>query len=712
MADLLTVYDDGEANSFIDCTICDKRIRGDTNYKIHVTTLQHLKRERALADKGLIPKPISLPQWTSIKEYLTYLNLNEPIIGLGDLVQEEDFVSNDGSSLLRYRCRLCAVQMDLCDMATHVVGRRHRQKYLERHRPDLVTWEKNSEKQAGVVARAKAAIVEKQEGWGNPVPLVRSEKGRSVRNRAPPHPSSVRGGASSGRDRSKQNFYNQSYMEGDAYRRPSHYHEDNQYDQSYRDDDPGHPSGSGNNRYDDPGHPSGSGNNRYDDPGHPSGSGNNQYDAPYSQDSRQRSSYQEERDYMDRPYWEDEMNVGAFSGEGTPERQRYMDKQDPQPYGDEWYPEANSNRGPYKSREGNDYYGNVSENRFGDSGVDYQKSGRMRDPMYMSHHGAESGMDESQQQSRNLPYREKGREGFQNETGRRGSFEMQEYNKRQRYYPNEDDLPAKKKRKSRFSDASPLEMVLSQKSQIDAMVLKYKQKGRPMPYIKNQASGSNMDSAVTPRMENVLDVLNDIQIENVQEANFLKDKLCALLKEFQTNKVQRTPGQVLQNSTDFTDSYHGGNTMEPHRDMPDSRRLHDHGFQEPVRYDRDMQGPREYLHTRHVEEPKSMRQNRVPEEPEYQWDPYREGSAGRSEERLVRHPDDRRVYRECAWNSRPLREEERVYTEQHRYQHDYRSGGDLYDPFEPSSSPPLETGSSTLDKLASTLLELVARKAN
>lgn len=32
-----------------------------------------------------------------------------------------------------------------------------------------MTWEKTSEKQAGVVARAKAAIVEKQEGWGNPV---------------------------------------------------------------------------------------------------------------------------------------------------------------------------------------------------------------------------------------------------------------------------------------------------------------------------------------------------------------------------------------------------------------------------------------------------------------------------------------------------------------------------------------------------------------
>ncbi|XP_027031848.2 uncharacterized protein si:ch211-13c6.2 isoform X1 [Tachysurus fulvidraco] len=687
MADLLTVYDDGEANSFIDCPICDKRIRGDTNYKIHVTTMQHLKREIALADKGLIPNPIPLPEWTGIKEYLTYLNLNEPIIGLGDLVQEEDFISSDGSTLLRYRCRLCTVQMDLCDMATHVVGRRHRQKYLERHRPDLVTWEKNSEKQAGVVARAKAAIVEKQEGWGNPVPLIRSEKGRSVRNRAAQAcPSSVQERASSGRDRSKQSFYNQSYMEGNSYSRPSHYHEDNQYDQSYRGDVPDHQSALGDN----------------------------QYDAPYSQDGRQRNFYNE-REYTERPFSEDGMNVGAFPGEGTPDRQRYMDKGNPQPYKDEWYPESNPNRGSYKSREGNDYYGNISENRFGETGADYQESGRMREPMYMSHHGPGPSMDERQQQDRNLPYREKGREGFQdvNETERRESFDMQNYNKRQRFYPNEDDLPSKKKRKSRFSDASPLEMALAQKSQVDAMLSKYKQKGRGMPYMNNQASGSNMDSAATPRMENVLDVLNDIQIENVQEANFLKDKLCALLKEFQTNKVQRTQGQVSQSSTDFTDSYHSGNKMEPHREMPDLRRFDDHNFQQHVRYDRDMQGPREYLHTRHGEEaPKSLRQNRVPEVSEYQYNPYREGSAGRSEERMVHHPDDRRVYREAAWNSRPVREEERVYTEQHRYRHDYRSGGDLYDPCEPSSSPPLETGSSTLDKLASTLLELVARKAN
>lgn len=632
---------------------------------------------------GFLPQPTPLPQWTSIKEYLLYLDLNEPIIGLSTLVQEEDSISGDGSTLLRYRCRLCAVQMDLSDMATHVVGRRHRQKYLERYRPDLVTWENNSEKQAGVVARAKAAIVEKQEGWGNPVPL-RSEKGRSVRNQAAQaRPSNVRGKSPSGRNRSRQNSYNQSRMEDDTNRRPSHYHEDNQYKQSSRDDVSDHPSGSRDSRY----------------------------DAPYSQDDRQRRSF-EERDYMERPCWEDKVNDGAFSVERSPDRKTYMDKRDPQPYDDDWYPKENPSKEPYQNREDDDYYhGNNSENRFVDPGVDYQESGRMRESMYTSHHGAGPSMDDRQRQSRNLPYTEREREHFQDPdgTGRRASFEMQDFNKRQSYYPTEDDLPAKKLKKSIFSEASLLEIALTKKSQNDAMISKQ----RTAPYMQNQASLSNMNSAVTPRMENVLDVLNDIQINNVEEANFLKDKLHSLLKEFQSNKAQRSQSQALQSSSDFADSYYSINSMEPRRDMPQSRRLDDHGFQEPVRYSRDMQPHRDYLHTRHVEEdPGSMRQSRVPQEPEYQWNPYREGSASRSEERMVHRPDDRRVYQEPAWNSRSIREEERGYNDQHQYQRGYRASGDSYDQYETSSSPPLETSNPTLDKLASTLLELVARKVN
>lgn len=105
-------------------------------------------------------------------------------------------------------------------------------------------------------------------------------------------------------------------------------------------------------------------------------------------------------------------------------------------------------------------------------------------------------------------------------------------------------------------------------------------------------------------------------------------------------------GQVSQASPDFTDGYYGGKKMEQRRDLQESRRLDDQGFQETSRYSHDLQGQREYFHTRQVgEDLKSLRQSRGTEEPECQWDSYREASSGRSEERLSHRPDDRRGYR-------------------------------------------------------------------
>lgn len=288
------------------------------------------------------------------------------------------------------------------------------------------------------------------------------------------HSSHLQARASSGQDRREQGLYNESYTKAKAYGRSSDYDEDNQFDQSYRDDFPQHLSASGDNRYDQSyrddvsQHLSGLGDNRYDQsyrddiPQHLSSSGGVKYDPPYSQDDRKRKSYLKS-DYMERPYLED---VGAFPDDGTNER-RYMDESVPQTYRSEWYPETSPSRGPFKSRDDDDdddYHGNILENRFGESEIDYQESGRMRDPIYTSHHGTGPSMDERQRPNRNLPYTETGRECFDDvdETGRCGSFEMQGFNKRQQYYQTEDDIPSKKKRKSKFSDASPLEMAVAQ----------------------------------------------------------------------------------------------------------------------------------------------------------------------------------------------------------------------------------------------------------
>ncbi|XP_036411051.1 uncharacterized protein LOC118796333 [Megalops cyprinoides] len=64
------------------------------------------------------------------------------------------------------------------DMVSHIVGRKHRQKYLETQRPDLVTWDLNNMAQLGKVIRAKAEVAERQEGRGVPEESKRRPKGR------------------------------------------------------------------------------------------------------------------------------------------------------------------------------------------------------------------------------------------------------------------------------------------------------------------------------------------------------------------------------------------------------------------------------------------------------------------------------------------------------------------------------------------------------
>lgn len=106
----------------------------------------------------------------------------------------------------RYTCKLCAHTSNLPDMVHHVIGRKHRQKYVVRvfewtypesirliffrlstsslikmgvfpfvflqelKRPDLVTWDKQSIiTQGGKIIRARAEIIERQDGRGTPL---------------------------------------------------------------------------------------------------------------------------------------------------------------------------------------------------------------------------------------------------------------------------------------------------------------------------------------------------------------------------------------------------------------------------------------------------------------------------------------------------------------------------------------------------------------
>ncbi|XP_019945880.2 uncharacterized protein [Paralichthys olivaceus] len=183
MDKLETPYD-VEAD-FIDCTVCDKAIRGDTLYKIHLTTPGHIKKEQGLVPSGVAARKSSIPDFKDILHYLEYVKLNEPIIGLSYL---EEVPCDDAQANVRYLCRLCHLTANLIEMVHHVIGRKHRQKYVEIKRPDLVTWDKQSVMyQGGKIIRARAEIVERQDGRGTPKPMAKEgNESKSKTSRVPP----------------------------------------------------------------------------------------------------------------------------------------------------------------------------------------------------------------------------------------------------------------------------------------------------------------------------------------------------------------------------------------------------------------------------------------------------------------------------------------------------------------------------------------------
>ncbi|KAG7457435.1 hypothetical protein MATL_G00227160 [Megalops atlanticus] len=185
----MAAQSDSDEVDFILCGVCNVKVRSGTIYKIHLTTHQHIKKAEALIAAGKAQREQVLPVWTSLTQYLDYLQLDEPIIGLKHLVEvqgrPQGAFDPPGTARLRYLCRLCFCEADMPDMVSHIVGRKHRQKYLETQRPDLVTWDLNNMAQLGKVIRAKAEVAERQEGRGVPEESKRRAKGRQGPLQAP-----------------------------------------------------------------------------------------------------------------------------------------------------------------------------------------------------------------------------------------------------------------------------------------------------------------------------------------------------------------------------------------------------------------------------------------------------------------------------------------------------------------------------------------------
>ncbi|XP_051926570.1 uncharacterized protein si:ch211-13c6.2 isoform X2 [Hippocampus zosterae] len=121
-----------------------------------------------------------IPKFDDILQYVDYLNLDEPVIGLNFLEEVPCVNAAHASMGPRYTCTLCNITGYPPEMIHHVIGRRHRQKYIENKRPDLVTWDKHLAMQTGKVIRTRAEIIARQDGSGCPKPM---KKMQNVGNR-------------------------------------------------------------------------------------------------------------------------------------------------------------------------------------------------------------------------------------------------------------------------------------------------------------------------------------------------------------------------------------------------------------------------------------------------------------------------------------------------------------------------------------------------
>ncbi|XP_059365574.1 uncharacterized protein LOC132104261 isoform X1 [Carassius carassius] len=771
MADLLTVYDDDEKSyAFIDCRICDKRIRGETQYKIHVTTLQHLKKEDTLVSQGEIPRQPPLPEWTDIREYLEYLNLEEPIIGLNSLIQVPDHVADDGKTVLKYKCRMCVVEMDLYSMVAHIIGRKHRQKYLELKRPDLVTWQDNNQKQPGLVARAKAAVVEKQEGWGKPVALRRpEEKIRNVFQAG----SEFRASDPYGQDPFPEQVQKQTYLDEELHERP--YYTSDKYDQ---------------------------------------------YNRPNPSHGIPQQFYTEENRHQ-KPYEDADIRRGLSQGDDYPEREMHIS-----PYDDqgrrrlrEDYERESLGGGPFSGGKINRFNDKdlrirpeaseyQKEQMQGRQNVDYEERNPAMNPMSM--HGR-SFNEEKRGTVREMHSRTWGKAKVQ---GYPPMFQPRD----PRAY-SQEETPAKKKKKSRFSDATAEEVALAHTRHSNKSFPKEKPRGAPFranpSSLNKQFVDSGSTSHLNPKHENVLDILSDIKIDNMDDARFLKEKLCTVLKEFQENKSRSAVGHTSQPVSDHRGVKQTDQRRDAYknpRDDPDGMHLEKRGFQDARRYE---DGPRSFQESRQYgddprmfrevrqirDDPRGLRETRRneddykeskrfdgypsglqearpyandprgfkkimlqettqdlqerrhydedPRKQEQHFEEYSRADAPRSTQETRYYDGDYRglgnLDPERNWehqrarslerfdNRGPadiergfqesfgkppvhfqptsLQEEARMYAgraQQRSHQNHHEPGDEPYDPFHPSSSPPPEA--SSLDKIASTLLELVARR--
>ncbi|XP_007547722.1 uncharacterized protein LOC103135075 isoform X2 [Poecilia formosa] len=689
MDNLETPYD--EDDGFIECTICEKSLRGNTLYKIHLTTPGHLKKEDALVAEGKAVREHIMPKFKDILHYLEYLNLDEPIIGLNFLEEVANFEPQLGA---RYTCKLCSQTSNLAEMVCHVIGRKHRQKYVEIKRPDLVTWDSQTiNTQGGKIMRAKAEIVERQNGRGVPEPLLRKGvEGRLNITRVP---------------KQRQRFVPDV---------PPLLPELREY-RPKKDFSGIYPDHLSRGRF---------------------------------EEGRRGA------DYMEGPsYREDRMNLDCYTRPlpeyaDDPLRSTVLDPRDVSrydhrptaPQSQDYLPEASAHKRPYAERDPLEEFYSEEIRRGQVRSQGYQPSPKMmytedeklrrsleREPGRfdnMRRHGS----SEPEAKRRNLSapfegdrsressfdilkdYHHERKDSYQEEAFKRGRLTSAQTHGEgpsamsnipepfRRFLKGNGAEEGMSRRKSRFSDATPDEVKMAKEMYRDDYGLPYTQTGadvrpvdapmRPDIHYREPLPSHHGAGEVYSRggfdTTSIFDLLKTVEIDNAEEANFLKSKISKLLEEFKSKKMEKAGydhgrAKVSKNYSD----------LNPNPQLPQV-----YQYDRPAREESDL---------RRSEELGCNNGNRLG------WEQRDQTPAQRFHE--YNHGEPRH-------SSRSRFEDNQPQYPESMHPHDYKAPSENY--FDPHSSVPSlqmeQDGrmhreprySSNMDKITCALMDLVARK--
>ncbi|XP_072303594.1 uncharacterized protein [Eucyclogobius newberryi] len=649
-----------------------------------------ITRDLCRTFEGKIVRQQIVPEFEDIIQYLEYLKIDEPIIGLDYLVE----IPGDNSEFsgIRYNCTLCAVNAYLTEAVQHVIGRKHRQKYLEKNRPDLFNWDiARSQTLGGKLVRAKAEIAERQGGTGKPKPLSNKTRRSFPRFsvQGEPHKGP---GSSYIEDFGKTSSKFRSYPEGpgrqwseNSESVPLDHHDREIYSQSYPQDGDG-----------------------VDYPGEYNYEHENREDFSnvlglQDQDRRRYDRGQREEVYTD-DFRKSHTQKDALKEFYTEELRREKLAKTKQ-----WPHDNDSHQLEHMRKSGRETGPAVSQRSFSTSldgkrlhenynlMLDYRPSADTSEEVLSKPGPSRVSPSRSGDMSRKMsnipdPFRR----------FLKGGVNYGE--------------PAARKRKSRFSDASVEELQAVQNKvpceygptnlKIPSLRAEVRELATTDPHKGHMPNETYHREPLVERSEStgdVFEMLKNIEIENEEEANFLKERLCSVLREFKAMKSEKAL-QTGQSRTIIVKEYNNMRPVSeqhvqdyygrPPRENLDFRREED--FYDDPKQERHEEMRADFQEYQHPVLPEAKYSNRNQHKGTPRWQ--------------NNHPHASGFDKPASFSEK--------YQEPSQLR-DNQSGAHLSDYHSPASLLDMELGprmgrplqySRNLDKITSTLLELVARK--